>query len=363
MIYAAIDIHKTLLQVAVLDDSSGHLQEERLPASPEALADWASRRKRAVEAVAIEATTGWRWVARELHAAGLEVRLADPGQASALQGRRRRPKTDRLDARWLVRLLASELLPAAWSAPEEIQRLCDRTRLRKAIVDERRRWAQRLHALLLQESWPCRRARLLTAEGQRWPAGLALPLEARAYAETALALMAALEPSSSPSRATCAASPGATAAARRCRRSPVWGRCSPATCWPRSATSAVFGARARSPGRATSTRSSPSRATRVAAASSPSRAPRTCAGRSSRPHSTAGVLPARIVTSTGAPPAAVERAGPSWPSRAASATAPSASCTRSRAPERGLGEEGPDGGRGGELPPDPAAHVACPEGE
>jgi transposase len=193
MIYAAIDIHKTVLQVAVLDDSSGHPQEERLPPSPEALADWASRRKRAVEAVAIEATTGWRWVARELHAAGLEVRLADPGQASALQGRRRRPKTDRLDARWLVRLLASELLPAAWSAPEEIQRLRDRTRLRKAIVDERRRWAQRLHALLLQEGWPCRRARLLTAEGQRWPAGLSLPLEARAYVETALALMAALE--------------------------------------------------------------------------------------------------------------------------------------------------------------------------
>lgn len=193
MIYAAIDIHKSTLQVAVLDDSSGHLRQERLEASPQALAAWARRRERRPAAVAIEATTGWRWVTRELQAAGLEVRLTDPGQASALQGRRRRPKTDRLDARWLVRLLAGELLPQAWAAPEEIQRLRDRTRLRKAIVDERRRWAQRLHAVLLQEGWPCRRGRLLTAEGQRWLAGLALAPEPRAYVETALALMGALE--------------------------------------------------------------------------------------------------------------------------------------------------------------------------
>jgi transposase len=193
MIYAAIDIHKTTLQVVILDDAKGELQEERLPASPETLASWARRRGRQLEAVAIEATSGWRWVARELQAAGLEVRLADPGQASALQGRRRRPKTDRLDARWLVRLLASEMLPAAWCAPAEIQRLRDRTRLRKAIVDERRRWAQRLHALLVQEGWPCRRGRLLTAQGQRWLSGLALAPEPRAYVETALALMRALE--------------------------------------------------------------------------------------------------------------------------------------------------------------------------
>ena len=193
MIYAAIDIHKSVLQVAVLDDDNGELNEERLPASREALAAWARRRRRRLQAVAIEATSGWRWVARELQAAGLEVRLTDPGQASALQGRRRRPKTDRLDARWLVRLLASELLPAAWCAPEQIQHLRDRTRLRKAIVDERRRWAQRLHALLLQEGWPCRRGRLLTAEGQRWLSALALAPEPRAYVETALALMHALE--------------------------------------------------------------------------------------------------------------------------------------------------------------------------
>jgi transposase len=53
--------------------------------------------------VAIEATTGWRWVWRELIERGFEVRLAEPVQARGLLGRRRSAKTDRLDARWLAR--------------------------------------------------------------------------------------------------------------------------------------------------------------------------------------------------------------------------------------------------------------------
>ena len=89
MVTAAIDVHKQVLQVVVLDSESGELVEERF-AGREALVEWASRCSGRVEAVAVEATTGWRWVARELQAQGLEVRLCDPGQAKALQGRKKR---------------------------------------------------------------------------------------------------------------------------------------------------------------------------------------------------------------------------------------------------------------------------------
>ena len=190
---AAIDVHKSVFQVAELDPATGEVAERRFAASREALDDWAMRRRERVSAVAIEATSGWRWVAACLQAHGFEVRLVDPGQASALQGRRRRPKTDRLDARWLVQLLAREMAPAAWLAPEEIQRLRDQTRLRKTLADERRRWAQRLHALLVQEGWPCGRGRLLTGEGRRWLNGLGLHPAARAYADVALAMIDACE--------------------------------------------------------------------------------------------------------------------------------------------------------------------------
>jgi transposase len=73
-----------------------------------------------VAVVAIEATTGWRWVWRELVANGFEVRLAEPVQTRALLGRRRSAKSDRLDARWLARLLAKEMLPQSWIPPAAV---------------------------------------------------------------------------------------------------------------------------------------------------------------------------------------------------------------------------------------------------
>src|SRR6266702_3207075 len=93
----------------------------------------------------------------DIHKAVLQVVVLDPGRASARRGRRRQPKTDRLDARWLALLLARELLSEceAWLPPAEIQRLRDRTRLRKALAGDRTGWAQGLHALLAHEGWPC----------------------------------------------------------------------------------------------------------------------------------------------------------------------------------------------------------------
>src|SRR3989454_12744182 len=114
MLYAAIDIHKHAFQAAVLDPDSGEVVEERFAADRESLARWAERWRGRLEAVAIEATTGWRWVWRELVERGFAGRLAEPGQTRPLLGRRRRAKTDRLDARWLARLLAKEMLPQSW---------------------------------------------------------------------------------------------------------------------------------------------------------------------------------------------------------------------------------------------------------
>src|SRR5712691_1666543 len=88
MLYAAIDIHKQAFQAAVLDPESGQVVEERFSADRESLARWAEPWRGRVVAVAIEATTGWRWVWRELVAMGFEVRLAEPLQARALLGRR-----------------------------------------------------------------------------------------------------------------------------------------------------------------------------------------------------------------------------------------------------------------------------------
>src|SRR5207302_8329421 len=159
----------------------------------DSLARWAEPWRGRVAAVAIEATTGWRWVWRELAAEGFDVHLAEPVQTRALLGRRRSAKTDRLDARWLARLLAKEMLPQSWIPPEEIQQLRDRTRLRKALAEDRRRWGQRLHAFPLHEGWPCSKSNLLRPPGLRWGASLKLPAHARLQVDSLLSAMAALE--------------------------------------------------------------------------------------------------------------------------------------------------------------------------
>jgi transposase len=192
MLYAAIDIHKNVLQAAVLDPASGEITDARLPATREALNDWAMPLRGAVAVVALEATSGWRWVWRELSALGFEVQLAEPAQTRALQGRKRKPKNDRLDARWLVLLLSKQMLPRSWIPPEDIQRLRDLTRLRQALRHDRTRWTQRLHALLAHEGWPCARRQLLSRSGERWLAGLRLQPHVRSLVDAHLAMIDAI---------------------------------------------------------------------------------------------------------------------------------------------------------------------------
>jgi transposase len=148
MLYTAIDIHKHVLQATLLDPASAELRDARFPATRERLRGWAIPLRGKVAGVAIEATSGWRWAWRELSVLGFEVELAEPAQTRALRGKKRKAKTDRLDARWLALLLAKEMLPRSWIPPEDIQGLRDLTRLRHALRHDRTSWAQRLHAIL-----------------------------------------------------------------------------------------------------------------------------------------------------------------------------------------------------------------------
>lgn len=88
--WAGIDIHKHVFQAVVLDAESGVASEDRFEATPLELARWVQGDLTGEQCVvAIEATTGGRWVHRELRALGIDVRLAEPVQTRALRGRRR----------------------------------------------------------------------------------------------------------------------------------------------------------------------------------------------------------------------------------------------------------------------------------
>ena len=136
--------------------------------------------------VALEATTGWRFVVEELQAVGAQVHLAEPAETAARRGTKKRAKSDRADARHLRELLMVGRLPESWIPPEHLLDLRARVRLRHTLVDAaprvaaahaggalspRRPAAQladdRRVARLAGAAWSCRRRRASRSRS-RW---------------------------------------------------------------------------------------------------------------------------------------------------------------------------------------------------
>ena len=105
---------------------------------------------------------------------GAEVHLAEPAEAAALKGKKKRAKTDWADARHLRELLLIGRLPESWIPPAHILDLRARVRTRHLLSHQRTEWQQRMHAVLYHHGCPQRR-NLLSLESRQWLAGLSTP--------------------------------------------------------------------------------------------------------------------------------------------------------------------------------------------
>ncbi len=142
--------------------------------------------------MALEATTGWRFVVEELRRVGAVVHLAEPAETAGLRGPKKRAKNDRADARHLRELLMIRRLPESWIPPEHILDLRERVRLRHTLSEQRAEWQQRIQATLYHHGCPQRR-NLMTAEGREWLAAQRLPAAAREQITVAIAMVDALD--------------------------------------------------------------------------------------------------------------------------------------------------------------------------
>ncbi len=115
----------------------------------------------------MEATTGWRFVVEELRRAGIEPHLAEPAETNSLRGRKKRAKTDRLDAGHLRDLLVIERLPESWIPPEHIQEIRTLMRMRHTMTEERSAHQQRIHAQLFHNGYPQQRNVLAADQRER----------------------------------------------------------------------------------------------------------------------------------------------------------------------------------------------------
>jgi transposase len=188
-IVMGLDQHREQITFDLLDTDTGELRRGRIrPADRESFRHFLTRLEGTEVEAALEATTGWRFIVEELRAVGAEVHLAEPAETRALRGPKRRAKTDRADAKHLRELLQQGRVPESWIPPEHILELRSLVRLRRALVEERTAWQQRIHAQLFHHGHPGRRD-LLVRERRAWVEGLELPAAARTQIDVALSVI------------------------------------------------------------------------------------------------------------------------------------------------------------------------------
>jgi len=165
-IVGALDVHRSQITAKTLDLDSGEVRYGRIsPVTRESVREWLSRFAPGEAEFALEGTTGWRFVVEEIHAAGLSAHLADPAETAARRGRKKRAKTDKADCDLQLELLVAGRLPESWIPPAHILELRTLVRTRKALLDERTGWQQRIQAQLFHQGVP-RGIKLRTAAGR-----------------------------------------------------------------------------------------------------------------------------------------------------------------------------------------------------
>ena len=214
-IVMGLDRHRAQIAADWIDTDTGEIGRARI--SPALRGDVRRFFKRFAGQpldVALEATTGWRLVAEELHAIGAQLDLAEPAETAARRGNKKRAKTDRADARHVRELLMIGRLPESWIPPDHPLDLRAKVRLRHALVDRRGEWQRRIQAALYHHGFPQRNG-LLTGENRAWLEGLAVPASAREQTAVALTMIDALDAQRRRSRASCGATPAASRAVGR----------------------------------------------------------------------------------------------------------------------------------------------------
>jgi len=134
------DFHPRFQQIAVVDLETGEYGERRLSHPEEAERFYRSLAGSQVR-IGVEATGNFRWFQRLINELGYEFLLGDPSEIRASNPRRQ--KTDKRDARHILKLLEEDRFPAVWQPGMENQELrqlllhrCRMVRLRVRIKNQ-----------------------------------------------------------------------------------------------------------------------------------------------------------------------------------------------------------------------------------
>lgn len=151
MLIIGVDYHPSFQQMAFLDNETGECGEQRLRHSDgEAERFYRELKQRGSQVrIGMEATGHARWFERLAAELGFELWIGDPAEIRAK--RVRKQKTDREDARLLLRLLTEDRFPRVWVPSPENRDLRQLLWHRHRLVQMRTRIMNQLQAVAMNE--------------------------------------------------------------------------------------------------------------------------------------------------------------------------------------------------------------------
>ena len=166
MMIIGCDFHPRFQLIAYVDLETGEFFERRLSHPEEAERFYRSLAGTQVR-IGLEATGNFGWFRRLINELGYEFLLGDPSAIRAASPRRQ--KTDKRDARHILRLLQEDRFPVVWQPPAENEQLRQLLLHRCRLVRLRTRMTNQLDSMAKNEglvgsrSWSAERRRRIEA--------------------------------------------------------------------------------------------------------------------------------------------------------------------------------------------------------
>jgi transposase len=163
-IFAGIDYHKKFSLVTIGDESGAVITQQRLPNDRIAIKEFFADFPTAI--CAVESCRGYEWFVDYLKDLGHEVRLVNAYKAKLIA--QSKCKTDKIDSRALMQLLAKDFLPTCYQPSPAERRLRERLRWRAHLVRYATRMKVRIHSLLDKENAGLSAPQLFSTEGKKF---------------------------------------------------------------------------------------------------------------------------------------------------------------------------------------------------
>src|SRR6201987_2596289 len=193
MIIIGVDYHPSFQEIAFMDQQTGECGERRLNHSDgEAEKFYRELRKRGGRVrVGMEATGHARWFEQLLAELGFELWIGDPAEIKTKRDRKQ--KTDREDARLMLKLLLENRFPRIWVPSPENRDLRQLLWHRHRLVQMRTRIMNQLQAVAMNEGYRWKK-KLFSEKGRTLLEKLSLAPWASRRRKELLELLDQLEP-------------------------------------------------------------------------------------------------------------------------------------------------------------------------